>query len=295
MSLSPRPRGCPARFILCCRFPYLSVPPVCRLPVRYSTQSLRRTEGARKKVTIQTLNRLYAKGEPIAMLTAHDFPSARAAEVSGVDVVLVGDSLGMVSMGLDNTEEVTMEDMILHCRSVVRAARSVIYMPMGSYEISPEQAVASATRLVKEGRVHAVKLEGGSQLFDTVKRITQAGIPVVGHVGLTPQKSNVLGGFLAQGRLAALITSKLQVPTIGVGTGNGCSGQGLVQADITGYFEPGRPVPKFVKRYADMWGEAIRGMTQYCAEVKNRESPMEEHTYPISKEELEMIEKVGRD
>lgn len=193
---------------------------------------------------------------------------------------------------------------------------------MGSYEISPEQAVGSALRFIKEGRVHGVKIEGGEELAPTIKRITQAGIPVVGHIGLTPQRQNALGGFRVQGKtctgamkilqdalalqeagvfmfvleamppeVAALITSKLKVPTIGIGAGNGCSGQVLVQVDMTGNFQPGRFIPKFVKKYADVWGEATRGMIQYREEVKSREFPSPEYTYPISKEELAKFEK----
>ncbi|KAJ5594937.1 uncharacterized protein N7459_001145 [Penicillium hispanicum] len=280
---------------------------------------------ARKKVTLQTLRSMYKKGEPIAMLTAHDFPSAHAADAAGIDVVLVGDSLGMVAMGLENTTEVVMEEMLLHCRSVARGTQSAFIvgdLPMGSYEVGPEQALASSIRLVKEGRVHGVKIEGGEELGPTIKRITQAGIPVVGHVGLTPQRQNALGGFRVQGKtstsaskllrdamvmqeagvfmfvleamppeVATLITQKLTVPTIGIGAGNGCSGQVLVQVDMTGNFQPGRFVPKFVKKYADVWGEATRGIAQYRDEVKSRAFPSPEYTYPISKEELEKFER----
>lgn len=193
---------------------------------------------------------------------------------------------------------------------------------MGSYEISPEQAVGSSLRFVKEGHVHGVKIEGGEEIAPTIKRITQAGIPVVGHIGLTPQRQNALGGFRVQGKtstsamkllhdalalqeagvfmlvfeamppeVAALITSKLKVPTIGIGAGNGCSGQVLVQIDMTGNFPPGRFMPKFVKKYADVWAEATRGMVQYREEVKSRAFPSTEYTYPISKEELVKFEK----
>lgn len=192
---------------------------------------------------------------------------------------------------------------------------------MGSYEVCPAQAIESSIRLVKEGHVHGVKIEGGEELGPTIKRITQAGIPVVGHVGLTPQRQNALGGFRVQGKtsngalkllhdamvmqeagvfmfvleamppeVASLITSKLKVPTIGIGAGNGCSGQVLVQVDMTGNFHPGRFVPKFVKKYADVWGEATRGIAQYREEVKSRAFPSQEYTYPISKEELEQFE-----
>ncbi|KAJ6126995.1 hypothetical protein N7523_002607 [Penicillium sp. IBT 18751x] len=302
------------------------LPSFLRSQVRHSSyHSPEPTTNARKKVTMQTLKNLYKKGEPIAMLTAWDFPSAHVAEAAGIDVVLVGDSLGMVAMGLENTTEMVMDDMILHCRSVARGAKSSFIvgdLPMGSYEVSPEQAVQSSIRLVKEGHVHAVKIEGGEELGPTIKRITQAGIPVVGHIGLTPQRQNALGGFRVQGKtckgalqllqdakimqeagafmlvleampqeVATLITSKIQIPTIGIGAGNGCSGQVLVQVDMTGNFEPGRFVPKFVKQYADVWSEAARGITQYRDEVKSRAFPSKEYTYPISKEELAEFEK----
>ncbi|KAL5358476.1 ketopantoate hydroxymethyltransferase-domain-containing protein [Aspergillus floccosus] len=302
--------------------------PVCHLPVRHSSHSPLGPVSAnpRKKVTMQTLRSLYKKGEPITMLTAHDFPSGHVADAAGMEMILVGDSLAMVALGMEDTSEVVMEEMLLHCRSVARAAKSsftVADLPMGSYEVSPEQAVQSAIRIVKEGRVQGVKLEGGAEMAPTIKRVTQAGIPVVGHIGLTPQRQNALGGFRVQGKstagalrllkdalavqeagafmmvleavpaeVAAIITKKLRVPTIGIGAGNGCSGQVLVQIDMTGNFPPGRFLPKFVKKYADVWGEAIKGIEQYREEVKSRAYPSEEYTYPIPKEELEEFEKV---
>ncbi|PLB39639.1 3-methyl-2-oxobutanoate hydroxymethyltransferase ECM31 [Aspergillus candidus] len=295
--------------------------------VRYSSHSpLGSTPvNPRKKVTLPTIQKLYKKGEPIAMLTAHDFPSGHVADAAGVEMVLVGDSLAMVALGMEDTSELLMDEMLLHCRSVARAAKSsftVADLPMGSYEVSPEQGLQSAIRIIKEGRVHSVKLEGGEAMAPTIKRITQAGIPVVGHVGLTPQRQNALGGFRVQGKstasalkvlhdalavqeagafmivleavpaeVAAIITKKLHIPTIGIGAGNGCSGQVLVQIDMTGNFPPGRFLPKFVKKYADVWGEAIKGIEQYREEVKSRAYPSEEYTYPIPKDELSEFEK----
>ncbi|KAL4804370.1 3-methyl-2-oxobutanoate hydroxymethyltransferase [Aspergillus unguis] len=295
--------------------------------VRYSSHSPLGPAAAnpRKKVTTQTLRGLYRKGEPITMLTAHDFPSAHVAEAAGMDMILVGDSLAMVALGMQDTSEVTIDDMLLHCRSVSRAAQSaftVADLPMGSYEVSPEQALQSAIRIIKEGRVQGIKLEGGEEMAPAIKRITTAGIPVVGHIGLTPQRQNALGGFRVQGKstagalkllkdalavqeagafmmvveavppeIATLITKKLHVPTIGIGAGNGCSGQVLVQIDMTGNFPPGRFIPKFVKQYANVWNEAIQGIQQYREEVKSRAYPSEQHTYPIPKEELEEFEK----
>lgn len=195
---------------------------------------------------------------------------------------------------------------------------------MGSYEVSSEQALKSAIKVIKEGRVQGIKLEGGMEMAPTIKRITQAGIPVLGHVGLTPQRQNALGGFRVQGKtaagalkllkdalavqdagafamvmeavpaeIAAIVTKKLRVPTIGIGAGNGCAGQVLVQIDMTGNFPPGRFLPKFVKQYADVWGEAIQGIQKYKHEVKSREYPAPEHTYPIPKEQLEEFEKIA--
>lgn len=195
---------------------------------------------------------------------------------------------------------------------------------MGSYEISPEQALQSAIRVIKEGRVQSVKLEGGAEMAATIKKITTAGIPVLAHIGLTPQRQNSLGGFRVQGKtsagamkvledalavqeagafatvveavpqeVATLITKKLSIPTIGIGAGNGCSGQVLVQVDMTGNFPPGRFVPKFVKKYGDVWSESLRAIEAYRDETKSRAYPAPEHTYHISKEELAEFERLS--
>ncbi|KAG6095219.1 hypothetical protein E4U30_002636 [Claviceps sp. LM220 group G6] len=279
----------------------------------------------RKKVTLSTLRSLYKKGEPITVITAHDFPSAHVADHAGMDVILVGDSLAMVALGMEDTSEVLVEEMLLHCRSVARATKSAFTvgdLPMGSYEISPEQALSTAIRFIKEGRVQSIKLEGGKEMAPTIRKITTAGIPVLGHVGLTPQRQNALGGFRVQGKtskgamavledalavqeagcfavvleaipaeVAALVTNKLAIPTIGIGAGASCSGQVLVQTDMTGNFPPGRYLPKFVKKYGDVWGEAFGAIGRYRAEVKSREYPAKEHTYPMSEEELTAFEK----
>ncbi|KAK1505864.1 ketopantoate hydroxymethyltransferase [Colletotrichum abscissum] len=275
----------------------------------------------RKKVTLGSLRSLYKKREPITVMTAHDFPSAHVADHAGMDIILVGDSLAMVALGMEDTSEVVVEEMLLHCRSVARATKSAFTvgdLPMGSYEIAPEQALETAIRFVKEGRVQGVKLEGGKEMAPTIQKITSAGIPVLAHVGLTPQRQNALGGFRVQGKtsdgalrlledalavqeagafamvieavpaeVAALVTEKLSVPTIGIGAGNGCSGQVLVQVDMTGNFPPGRFLPKFVKKYGDVWGESLRAIETYRDEVKSRQYPAPEHTYPISKEALD--------
>ncbi|KAI3530719.1 ketopantoate hydroxymethyltransferase [Colletotrichum filicis] len=275
----------------------------------------------RKKVTLGSLRSLYKKREPITVMTAHDFPSAHVADHAGMDIILVGDSLAMVALGMEDTSEVVVEEMLLHCRSVARATKSAFTvgdLPMGSYEIAPEQALETAIRFVKEGRVQGVKLEGGKEMAPTIQKITSAGIPVLAHVGLTPQRQNALGGFRVQGKtsdgalrlledalavqeagafamvieavpaeVAALVTEKLSVPTIGIGAGNGCSGQVLVQVDMTGNFPPGRFLPKFVKKYGDVWSESLRAIETYRDEVKSRQYPAPEHIYPISKEALE--------
>jgi len=191
---------------------------------------------------------------------------------------------------------------------------------MGSYEIAPEQALETAIRFIKEGRVQAIKLEGGKEMAPTIHKITSAGIPVLGHVGLTPQRQNALGGFKVQGKtsggafkvledalavqaagcfavvleavpseVASLITQKLSIPTIGIGAGNGTSGQVLVQIDMTGHFPPGRFIPKFVRKYGDVWGESMKAIEAYKDEVKSRQYPTPEHTYPMAKEEFNVF------
>lgn len=300
---------------------------------------------ARKPVTINTLHSLYRKGEPITMVTAHDFPSAHVADHAGMDMILVGDSLAMVALGMEDTSEVLLEEMLLHCKSVARATKTaftvclpplpsplplqvptiLIYnnpqvgdLPMGTYEISPSQALSTSITMLKTGRVKAVKLEGGSEMAPTISTITTAGIPVLAHIGLTPQRQNSLGGFRVQGKstvsalkllqdalavqeagafavvleavpaeVAELVTKELRIPTIGIGAGNGCSGQVLVQVDMLGNFPPGRFLPKFVKQYGRVWEEAQRALEMYREEVKSRAYPAKEHTYPMPQEAFE--------
>ncbi|KAL8736723.1 MAG: hypothetical protein Q9166_000089 [cf. Caloplaca sp. 2 TL-2023] len=280
----------------------------------------------RKKVTINTLRALHQKDEPITMITAHDFPSAHVADHAGMDMILVGDSLAMVALGMEDTSEVVLEEMILHCRSVSRATKAAFTigdLPMGSYEIAPEQALESAIRVVKEGRVQAIKLEGGLEYASTIEKITRAGIPVLGHVGLTPQRQHAIGGFRVQGKtttsalkvledalalqaagcfavvleavpaeVAALVTKKLKIPTIGIGAGNGCSGQVLVQVDMSGNFPPGRFLPKFVKQYGNVWAESMKAIEAYKSEVKSRQYPAPAHTYPMPPEEFSEFERM---
>ncbi|GAB7360375.1 hypothetical protein MBLNU230_g8333t1 [Neophaeotheca triangularis] len=269
---------------------------------------------------------MHKRQEPITMITAHDFPSAHVADQAGMDMVLVGDSLAMVAMGMEDTSEVLLEEMILHCRSVARGAKGAFIvgdLPMGSYEVSAEQALQSSIKMIKQGRVHGIKLEGGEEMVPAIEKITTAGIPVLAHVGLTPQRQNALGGFKVQGKstagamrllqdamaveeagafavvleavpaeVAALVTKKLSIPTIGIGAGNGCSGQVLVQVDMSGNFPPGRFLPKFVKKYGDVWGESMRALQTYKAEVKDRSYPAPEHTYPMSSTEYAEFERI---
>ncbi|KAL5113506.1 cell wall biogenesis and architecture protein [Pleosporales sp. CAS-2024a] len=295
--------------------------PACALPAlhfrcsSHSPLSSAWTTGTRKPVTLKTIQALYRNHEPITMITAHDFPSAHVADHAGMDMILVGDSLAMVALGMQDTSEVCIDDMLLHCKSVSRATQAAFTvgdLPMGSYEISPDQALASAIRMIKTGRVKSVKLEGGQEMAPTIAKITAAGIPVLGHVGLTPQRQNALGGFRVQGKttasaakllqdglavqeagafalvleavpapIAALVTRELSIPTIGIGAGNACSGQVLVQVDMLGNYPPGRLLPKFVKQYANLWAHAKSAMEQYRHEVKTRAYPADEHTYPV--------------
>lgn len=255
------------------------------------------------------------------MITAHDFPSAHVADHAGMDMILVGDSLAMVALGMEDTSEILLEEMLLHCKSVARATKAAFTvgdLPMGSYEISPQQALTTAITMLKIGRVKAIKLEGGEQMAPTIRTITTAGIPVLAHVGLTPQRAHALSGFRVQGRtaasalqvlrdaravqnagafavvleavpaeVAAVVTKELRIPTIGIGAGAGCSGQVLVQVDMLGYYPPGRFVPKFVKKFGNVWGEAERALGEYRKEVKDGSYPAREHTYEIGEEAFE--------
>ncbi|POS84237.1 hypothetical protein EPUL_002351 [Erysiphe pulchra] len=227
-------------------------------------------------------------------LTAHDFPSGHVADMAGIEIVLVGDSLAMVAMGLEDTSEVLIEEMLLHCRSVSRAVKTAFTvgdLPMGSYEISPNQALTSAIRLIKEGRVKAVKLEGGQEMAHSGKN-SESALKIL-QDALALQKAGCFAIVIeaVPAQVATLITKELSVPTIGIGAGSGCSGQILVQVDMTGNFPPGRYVPKFVKTYCDVWGESLRGIETYREEVKSRKYPTLEHTYSISEEELAKFEK----
>jgi 3-methyl-2-oxobutanoate hydroxymethyltransferase len=262
------------------------------------------------RVTIRSLATRKCKAEPFTMLTAYDFTFARIFDDAGVDVLLVGDSLGNVVQGHDTTLPVTLDEVVYHTRLVARGVRRALIvgdMPFGSYQVSPEDAVRSAIRLVKEGGAHAVKLEGGVDVADTVRRIVSAQIPVMGHVGLTPQSVNRMGGYRVQGRsdegrqrviddalaleaagvfaivlegipetLGKEITQLVRVPTIGIGAGVHCDAQVLVMHDLLGLNDW---TPSFVKQFADLGAQASKATRAYIDEVTNRKFPDEDHVY----------------
>ncbi|KAK6362306.1 hypothetical protein TWF730_006002 [Orbilia blumenaviensis] len=280
----------------------------------------------RKKVTINTLRKMYQNGEKITMLTAHDFPSGLLADQAGIDVVLVGDSLAMVGLGMEDTNQITLDDMLHHSRAVARGVRSafvVTDLPMGSYELSPQQALQSSISLVQRGRATSVKIEGGKEIAPTIKTITDIGIPVLAHIGLTPQRQGSLGGFVVQSKTAAsaskllsdalavqdagawgvvleavpadvakLVTEALDIPTIGIGAGDGTSGQVLVQIDMLGNFPSGRFLPKFVKKYADVFEVSRKAIGDFRDEVKAGTYPAQEHTYPVKEKEVAEFRKI---
>ena len=268
--------------------------------------------GARRpKITAPAVVALKRKGEPITVVTAYDFPTARLAEEAGVEILLVGDSVGTVLLGYDSTLPVTMDDMLHHTKAVTRARTSALVvgdMPFMSYQASVEQAVMNAGRLVQEGGADAVKLEGGARVLDAVRRIVEAGIPVMGHLGLTPQSVLAFGGYKVQARgeadqerllsdakaleaagcfalvlegipakLGAQVSRELHIPTIGIGAGVQCDGQVLVTHDLLGLYHGHQP--KFVRRYAEL-GDATRdAFARYVADVKARRFPSDAESY----------------
>ena len=278
---------------------------------------------ARKKVTTLTYRQKKERGEIITMLTAYDYPTALAMDKAGVDSILVGDSLGMVVLGYENTLPVTMEEMLHHCRAVSRGAKSALLigdMPFMSYQVSVEAATRNAGRFLQHGGMDAVKREGGRERTDAVRSIVNAGIPVIGHLGLTPHWINQLGGFRAQGktaiaakrlvedaiilegagcfsivlesvpaRLAELISKKISIPTIGIGAGAGCDGQVLVTHDLLGLFD--RFTPKFVKKYANFHGEMQKAFGDFIEDVESKRFPALEHTVEMEDKEWESLQK----
>jgi 3-methyl-2-oxobutanoate hydroxymethyltransferase len=271
-----------------------------------------------KPVTVPRLAEMKQNGEPIVMVTAYDFPSAQAVEEAGVDVVLVGDTAAMVVLGYDATAPIRMDEMVTMASAVRRGLKTPLLigdLPFGSYEASNELAVQSAQRFVKESGCDAVKLERGGASVDRARAIIRAGIPVMGHVGLTPQTASALGGFKTQGKTAAaaaklaedalslqavgcfaivfeavpaavteVIQEKLEIPVIGIGAGSATDGQVLVLHDLLGIHE-GR-TPKFVKRYAEVRRAMVDGLRSYTAEVRSGEFPGAEHIYSIEPGEL---------
>jgi 3-methyl-2-oxobutanoate hydroxymethyltransferase len=272
----------------------------------------------RRKVTILDLQAKKERQLPIAMMTAYDYSSALLVDRAGLDIILVGDSLAMVMLGLESTVPVTMDEMLHHCRAVARGASSTLLvgdMPFMSYQAEPAEAVRNAGRFLKEGGMDSVKLEGGREIRPTIEAMIAAGIPVMGHVGLTPQSVSKLGGYKVQGKtaadaqrlledalaleaagcyalvmeavpagVAAAISRRLHIPTIGIGAGAGCDGQVLVYHDLLGLFD--RFTPRFVKKYANLSQEIVLALQSFAAEVEQGLFPAEEHTYPIDPDEL---------
>jgi 3-methyl-2-oxobutanoate hydroxymethyltransferase len=288
-----------------------------------SVSSIATGAPARKKVTTAVFRQKKERGEPITMLTAYDYPTALAEDRAGIDSILVGDSLGMVVLGYENTLPVTMEDMLHHARAVARGAKVALLigdMPFMSYQVSTQEAVRNAGRFLQEAGMEAVKLEGGRERAEAIRAIVGAGIPVMGHLGLTPQSVNQLGGFRPQGktasaakrllddamlleeagcfsivlesvpaRLAQLVSRRLSIPTIGIGAGVGCDGQVLVTHDLLGLFD--RFTPKFVKKYANLNAEMQRAFADYIADVERREFPTNAHSVEMDSREWEQLTK----
>lgn len=273
------------------------------------------------KNTILTFKNKKAAGQKITILTAYDYTMAKIIDRAGVNAILVGDSLGNVMLGYDNTLSVTMEDMIHHCKAVSRAVKEslvIVDMPFMSYQVSVEQAVVNAGRLVKEGGAHVVKLEGGRRVCAQIEAIVAAGIPVMAHLGLTPQSVNAIGGYMVQGKteetartlldeamavekagafaltlecvpekLSRLITERLGIPTIGIGCGVGCDGQVLVSQDMMGMDADFRP--KFVRTFAQVGDVMTEAVKQYVRAVEQCEFPAEEHTFSIDDDIIDKL------
>lgn len=273
------------------------------------------------KKTILDFKKAKENNERISMLTAYDYSSAKLIDEAGIDAILIGDSLGMVSLGYEDTLSVTMEDMIHHTKAVARATKNALVvadLPFMSYQTSVYDAVYNAGRLIKEGRAHAVKLEGGIEMYDRIEAIVKSSIPVMAHIGLTPQSVNALGGFKVQGKdekaakalieaakavekagafavvlecvpakLAEIVTKELNIPTIGIGAGAQCDGQVLVYQDMIGMFSGF--TPKFVKKYANIGDMMKKAFEEYNKEVKSGSFPSQEHTFKISEDVIEKL------
>jgi len=276
---------------------------------------------AKQKTTIPQLKEMKEQGKKIRMVTAYDYPTGILVDQTDIELILVGDSLGMVMLGYDGTVPVTMEEMIHHCKATVRGAKNTLIvgdMPFGSYNTSVSDAVYNATRLMKEGGADCVKLEGGLNVVETVRAIVAGGIPVMAHIGLTPQTASALGGFKVQGKdaaaaermvtealkleeagacaivleaipapLAEIITKKLTIPTIGIGAGVHCDGQVLVTHDLIGLFD--RFVPKFVKQYTNVSKDIVAAFNAYAEEVATGKFPGPEHSFTMKEEVLKRL------
>lgn len=273
------------------------------------------------KNTVVTFKESKERNEKLTMLTAYDYSTAKLIDSCGINGILVGDSLGMVCLGYEDTLSVTMEDMIHHTKAVSRGCTNTLIvadMPFMSYQTSTYDAVVNAGRLIKEGRAHAIKLEGGVEVFNQIQAIVNSSIPVMGHIGLTPQSVNAFGGFKVQGRnelaakkliedalavedagafavvlegvpskLASLITKKLNIPTIGIGAGASCDGQVLVYQDMLGMFSDF--TPKFVKKYENIGEKMKNAFSNYIDEVKTEVFPSEEHSFKINEDIIEKL------
>ncbi|MBM7615249.1 3-methyl-2-oxobutanoate hydroxymethyltransferase [Alkaliphilus hydrothermalis] len=273
------------------------------------------------KFTTASFNKAKGEGHKISMLTAYDYSTAKLLDEAGVDSILVGDSLGMVVLGYENTLQVTLEDMIHHTRAVARGAKRALVigdMPFLSYHVSVEETIKNAGRLIQEGNAHAVKLEGGREVLDKVEALVKAQIPVMGHLGLTPQSVNMLGGFKVQGKneaqakkmiedakllqeagvfaivlecvpekLAKLITESIDIPTIGIGAGKYCDGQVLVTQDMLGMYSDF--TPKFVKKYTDIGSIVKEAVAAYGKEIQEGVFPEAKHTFAIDEETLKKL------
>jgi len=274
-----------------------------------------------RAITIVDLQRMREQGKPISMLTAYDYPTAKAADAAGIPILLVGDSLGMVVLGYDSTVPVTVDDMIHHGRAVVRGAQRahvVVDMPFGSYQTGWQDALRNATRIMQETGCGSVKLEGGERSVETVRHLVQAGIPVMGHIGLTPQSVNAFGGFRVQGKtpreavhliqdakalaeagayaivlelvptaLAHMITQRVDIPTIGIGAGPFCSGQVQVVHDILGMYDDIRP--KHARRFAEIGAATRQAMTEYREAVEAGSFPTAAESFYMDEHALELI------
>ncbi len=275
----------------------------------------------REKVRITHLKKMKEQGQKITMLTAYDYPTARLEDEAGIDIMLVGDSLGMVVLGYEDTVPVTMEDMIHHTKAVARGTERALVvgdMPFMSFQVSVEDTMKNAGRLLKEGMAQAVKLEGGEEVLPQTRALVKAGIPVMGHLGLTPQSVNQLGGFKVQGKevaeakkliddarlleeagifslvlecipapLAREITSELKVPTIGIGAGPDCDGQVLVVHDMLGMYQ--RFVPRFVRRYGEIGESMKEAFQRYMEDVRNGKFPAESESFSMDEETIKKL------